>query len=291
MSDYIIRATAADASIRAFAATTKDMVEEARRRHNTSPVATAALGRLMTAAGMMGTMMKGDDDVLTLRINGDGPIGSITVTADSKADVKGTVGDPNVLIHAKPNGKLDVSGAIGAGTLTMIMDIGLKEPYTGQISLVSGEIAEDIAYYYAVSEQVPSAVALGVLMEKNNTVKQAGGFMIQLLPFASEEVISALEKKISGIKSITSFLDAGMTPEDILQEILGDMGLEILDKVPTRFYCDCNKEKVEKAVISAGRAELDDMIEVGKPVEVVCHFCNEHYSFDTEELKVIRNKI
>lgn len=288
-NDYIIRATAANGRIRAFAATTKNLVEEARRRHNTSPVATAALGRLLTAGAMMGTMMKGEKDVLTLRIQGDGPIGGITVTARSNADVKGCVANPEVLLHANAKGKLDVAGAVGHGTLTVIRDIGMKEPYSGQIDLVSGEIAEDITYYYAVSEQVPSCVALGVLMNRENTVRQAGGFMIQLMPDAGEELISALEKHLEGITSITGFLDAGETPENILQDILGDFDLEILDKVPTRFYCDCSREKVKKALVSVGKTEMKDMIAEGKPVEVTCHFCNTCYKFDVEELKEIRS--
>ena len=289
--DYIVRATAADARIRAFAATTRNLVEEARRRHDTSPVATAALGRLLTAGAMMGSMMKGDQDVLTLQIKGDGPIGSITVTAGSNADVKGCVGNPMVLLHANEKGKLDVAGAVGRGTLTVIRDIGLKEPYAGQIELVRGEIAEDLTYYYAASEQVPSSVALGVLMNRENTVRQAGGFIIQLMPEADEELISGLEKKLAEIHSITAFLDGGKTPEDILEDILGDFGLEILDTVPTRFYCDCSREKIEKALISAGKAELDDMIAEGRPVEVSCHFCNEHYQVSVPELQKIRAQI
>ncbi len=280
--DYIVRATAADAKIRAFAATTRNLVEEARRRHNTSPVATAALGRLLTAGAMMGVTMKGAEDVLTLRVQGDGPIGGITVTAEANADVKGCVVNPEVLLHANAKGKLDVAGAVGRGTLTVIKDIGLKEPYSGQIELVSGELAEDLTYYYAVSEQVPSSVALGVLMNRENTVRQAGGFMIQLMPDAGDELIDELEKRLSGITSITSFLDAGKTPEDILQELLGGLGLEILEQIPTRFYCSCSKERVERALVSAGKAELQDMIRSGEPIDVSCHFCGEHYCFSVE---------
>lgn len=291
MEDYIIRATAAGAQIRAFAATTRNLVEEARQRHNTSPVATAALGRLMTAGAMMGTTMKSEKDVMTLRIEGDGPIGGITVTSKANADVKGMVVNPMVLIHAKPNGKLDVSGAVGQGTLTVIKDIGLKDPYSGQIDLVSGEIAEDITYYYATSEQVPSIVALGVLMNKENTVRQAGGFMIQLMPFADEETIVFLENKLKTMKSVTTYLDADMSPEDILNHILGEVGVEILDKIPTRFHCDCSRERTEKLLISIGKAEIDDMIAKDEGAEIVCHFCNEHYHFTTEELKQIREKM
>ncbi|MDI9241090.1 Hsp33 family molecular chaperone HslO [Fusibacillus kribbianus] len=290
-NDYIIRATAADGRIRAFAATTKNLVEEARRRHNTSPVATAALGRLLTAGAMMGSMMKGEKDVLTLRIQGDGPIGGITVTAGANADVKGCVVNPEVLIHANARGKLDVAGAVGRGTLTVIRDIGLKEPYSGQIDLVSGEIAEDLTYYYAVSEQTPSSVALGVLMNRENTVRQAGGFILQLMPDADDSLIDALEAHLAGITSITSFLDAGKTPENILEDILGEFGLELLDRIPTRFFCDCSEEKVEKALVSVGKEELTDMIAAGKPVEVTCHFCNEHYQFGPEKLQQILDRL
>ena len=288
MTNYIVRAAAADYQIRAFAATTKELAEAARKAHNTSPAATAALGRLLTAGAMMGSMMKGADDVLTLKIKGDGPLGGITVTADSSANVKGYVNNPMVLIHAKANGKLDVSGAVGRGELTVIRDIGMKEPYVGQTDLVSGEIAEDLTYYYAVSEQTPSSVALGVLMDKDtNTVRQAGGFIIQLMPDASEEVISALEKRLGEISSVTSLLESGMTPEDILKSLLGDMGLQILDRMPARFHCNCSKERVRKAVVSVGRKELEQMIGEGKPIEVNCHFCNTNYEFTVEELKEI----
>ena len=285
--DYIVRATAAGGSVRAFAVTSKNLVEEARRRHNTSPVATAALGRLLSAGAMMGAMMKGEKDMLTLRVKGDGPIGGITVTANSRADVKGTVVNPKVLLHARADGKLDVAGAVGKGTLTVIRDIGLKEPYSGQIDLVSGEIAEDLTYYYALSEQTPSSVALGVLMNRENTVRQAGGFIIQLMPEAEEDVIAGLEKRLGEIKSVTALLDAGEGPEELLSHVLGDFGLEILDRIPTRFFCDCSKERVKKALISVGKKELEDMIASGEGAEVSCHFCSERYRFEVPELKKI----
>jgi molecular chaperone Hsp33 len=287
MTDYIIRASAADNQIRAFAATSRGLVEHARSIHNTSPVATAALGRLLTAGAMMGSMMKGDDDILTLQIKGSGPIGGITVTAESKGTVKGYPYNPEVLLHANEKGKLDVGGAVGAGILSVTKDLGLKEPYTGQTHLVSGEIAEDIAYYYATSEQVPSVVALGVLMNKDNTVRQAGGFIIQLMPFAEETVIDRLEKKVGEITSITSLLDQEMTPEMILEYLLGDFGLEIMDKLPTSFECNCTKKRVEKAIISIGYKDMMEMIEDNKPIEVNCHFCNSQYHFSVEELKEI----
>lgn len=285
MTDYIIRASAADNQIRAFAATTRELTEHARRLHDTSPIATAALGRLLTAGAMIGSMMKGDTDILTLQMKGDGPIGGITVTADSKGHVKGYVYQPKVMLPANAKGKLDVGGALGAGILTVIKDLGLKEPYVGQTHLVSGEIAEDLTYYYATSEQVPSSIALGVLMNKDNTVRRAGGFIIQLMPFAEEEVITKLENRIGELNGITSLLDQEMTPENILTHILGDMGLEILGRLPTSFECNCSKERVEKAVISIGQKDIQEMIDDNEPIEVNCHFCNQHYNFSVDELK------
>lgn len=287
MTDYIVRATAANNQIRAFAATTKEMVEFARQAHNTSPVATAALGRLLTGGAMMGAMQKGDKDLLTLQIKCSGPIGGITVTADSHGNVKGYVNNPEVMLPPSNKGKLDVGKALDLGVLSVIKDMGLKEPYVGQTHLVSGEIAEDLTNYFAESEQVPSAVALGVLMNKENTVRQAGGFIIQLMPFAEEEVIDKLEKKISTITSITALLDKDMTPEMILEEVLGEFGVEIMEKTETRFFCNCTKERVEKAIISIGKKDIQEMIEDREPIEVNCHFCNEHYLFSVEELKEI----
>ena len=285
MSDYIIRGTAGDNQIRFFAAYTTELVEEARKAHNTSPVATAALGRLLTAGAMMGSMCKNETDVITLQIQCNGPIGGLTVTADSKANVKGCVHNPEVILPPNSKGKLDVGRALDLGVLSVIKDIGLKDPYVGQTQLVSGEIAEDLTYYFATSEQVPSSVALGVLMNKENTVRQAGGFIIQLMPFAEEEVIEKLEKKLQEFTSITSYLDEGKTPEEIMEDLLGEFGITIMDKIPTKFYCDCSKEKVGKAVISIGQKEIQEMIEEGKPIEVNCHFCNSNYHFDVEELR------
>jgi molecular chaperone Hsp33 len=290
MSDYIVRATAANSQIRAFAVTSRDLVEEARSRHNLSPVATAALGRLLTAGSMMGSMMKGEKDLLTLQIKCSGPIGGLTVTADPKANVKGYVVNPDVMLPPNEKGKLDVGKALDLGVMNVIKDMGLKEPYVGQTHLVSGEIAEDLTYYYATSEQVPSSVALGVLMNKDNTVKRAGGFIIQLMPFADEEVIDKLEKKIKEITSITALLDQDMTPEMILEYVLGDFDVEILDTMPTKFYCNCTKERVEKAIVSIGKKEIQEMIDDGEPIEVNCHFCNTHYNFSIEELKDIMKR-
>ena len=290
MNDYIIRATAANDQIRAFAAVTTEMVETAREHHNTSPVATAALGRLLTAGAMMGSMMKGEKDVLTLQIKAGGPLQGITVTADSQGNVKGYVGNPDVCIPANSKGKLDVAGAVGPGFLTVIKDMGLKEPYSGQVMLQTCEIAEDLTYYFATSEQVPSAVGLGVLMNKNNTVRQAGGFIVQLMPFAEEEVISRLEQNVQNISSVTNLLEEGHTPESLLEKVLEGFDIQINEKTDTRFHCNCTKERVEKALISIGRKELNEMIQEGKPIEMNCHFCNTNYTFTVEELKEILRK-
>ena len=287
MNDYIIRATAANDQIRAFAAVTTEMVETAREHHNTSPVATAALGRLLTAGAMMGSMMKGEKDVLTLQIKAGGPLQGITVTADSQGNVKGYVGNPDVCIPANSKGKLDVAGAVGPGFLTVIKDMGLKEPYSGQVMLQTCEIAEDLTYYFATSEQVPSAVGLGVLMNKNNTVRHAGGFIVQLMPFAEEEVISRLEQNVQKINSVTNLLEEGHTPESLLEKVLEGFDVQINEKMDTRFRCNCSKERVAKALISIGRKELNEMIQEGKPIEMNCHFCNTNYNFTVEELKEI----
>lgn len=290
MTDYIIRASAANNQIRAFTALTRDLVEHARTIHNTSPIATAALGRLLTAGAMMGIMMKGENDLLTLQIKGEGPIGGLTVTATSKGTVKGYVNNPGVMLPPSSKGKLDVGGAIGEGMLTVIRDLGLKEPYVGQTKLISGEIAEDLTYYYATSEQVPSSVALGVLMNNDNTVRHAGGFIIQLMPFADEQVIGKLEENLSKIEGVTDLLNKDMTLEMILEQLLGEFDLEILDKSPTAFECNCSKERVEKAVISIGRKDIQEMINDNEPVEVNCHFCNNNYIFSIKELEGLLSK-
>ena len=288
--DYMIRATAAKGQIRAFAATTRETVEYARAAHNTSPVATAALGRLLTGSVMMGAMMKGEKDLLTIKVEGDGPMGGMTVTADSKGNVKGYAFHPEIMLPPNEKGKLDVGGALGIGVLTVIKDMGMKEPYVGQTELQTGEIAEDLTYYFATSEQVPSAVGLGVLMEKDNTVKQAGGFIIQLMPSAEDEVISVLEEKLKSMDSVTNILNAGNTPEQLLEILLGDLGLEITDTIPATYYCDCSRERVERAIISIGKKDIQEMIDDGKPVEVRCQFCNNKYEFETEDLKHMLDK-
>lgn len=285
MSDYIVRAMAANAQIRAFAINSKEIVETARKAHNTSPVVTAALGRLLSAGAMMGSMLKSESDLLTLQINAGGPIQGLTVTADANANVKGYAVVPDVMLPPNKEGKLDVGGALGLGILNVIKDLGLKEPYCGQTVLQTGEIAEDLTYYFATSEQIPSGVGLGVLMEKDNTVKQAGGFIVQLMPFAEEKVIAKLEENLSGISSVTSMLDEGMTPEEILGRLLEGLDIEIVDTMPAKFSCNCNKHRIEKAIISIGSKDIREMIEEGKEIEVNCHFCNTNYKFSVEELK------
>lgn len=287
MADYMVRATAANAQIRAFAITSRDTVEYARSAHDLSPVVTAALGRLMTGGVMMGSMLKGEDDLLTLKINGAGPVHGLTVTADSKGNVKGYADHPQAMMPPSSVGKLDVGGVIGLGVLTVIKDMGMKEPYSSTIELKTGEIADDLTYYFAASEQVPSSVGLGVLMEKNNTVKQAGGFIIQLMPFTEDEVTDRLEQKLSGLKPVTTMLEEGNSPEEILKLILGDMGLEITDTMPVQFHCNCSKPLVEKVLISLGKKELQSLIDEGKDVELNCHFCNSNYTFSVEEVKKI----
>ncbi len=289
--DYILRATAGDGSVRAFAATTRETVNTAFLKHKTSPVMTAALGRTLTAGALMGCMLKDDKDILTINIKGDGPGGGIIVTANNKVEVKGYCFNNLVDIPLKSNGKLDVSGALGKGNFTVIKDLGLKEPYVGQIPLVSGEIAEDLTYYFAVSEQIPSAVALGILVDRDYTVRQAGGLIIQVMPDCDDEIISVIENKMAKIKSITSMFEDGMTPSDILENILGQFGLNILDKINTDFHCGCSREKVEKALLSIGKSELDDIIKNDKKATLHCHFCNTDYDFDEAYLIKLRKSL
>ena len=288
MNDYIVRATAADSSIRAFAITSKNMVQEARDHHDTSPVITAALGRLLSGAAMMGSMMKGEKDLLTIQIECSGPAKGLTVTADSSGHVKGFPKVPAVDLPPNAQGKLDVGGALDLGVMSVIKDLGMKEPYVGQTVLQTGEIAEDLTYYFATSEQIPSAVGLGVLVERDGSVKQAGGFIIQLMPFTPDEVIEKLEKKISEIKSVTEMLEDGDTPERILENILGEFGLEINDIRPTAFRCDCSKERVSRALATLNRKDMDDLIKDDEPIEVKCQFCNQAYEFTVEDLKALR---
>ena len=287
MRDYIVRAAAASHQIRAFAITSRDLVEQARKYHNTSPVITAALGRLLTGAAMMGVMMKGEKDLLTLQVKCGGPAKGMTVTADSKGNVKGYPQAPDVMLPPNAKGKLDVGGALGPGILSVIKDLGMKEPYVGQVALQTSEIAEDLTYYFATSEQVPSAVGLGVLMNKHNTVKQAGGFIVQLMPFTEEAVVETLEKKVAQITSVTDLLEQGATPETLLEQVLGDLGVEITEQIPANYHCDCSRDRVTKALISIGVKDIQEMIEDQQPIEVNCQFCDKRYTFTPGDLKLL----
>ena len=288
--DYMVRATAANAMIRAFAVTSKDTVEKARKAHGTSSLATAALGRLMSGALMMGDMLKNDKDLMTLQIEGDGPLGGITVTTDNKGRVKGYVRNPNVDLPKKENGHLDVGTGVGNGTLTVIRDTGLKDPYVGTVQLYTGEIAEDLTYYFAASEQTPSSVGLGVLINTDYTVKQAGGFIVQLMPGCDEETITKLEKNLRKIQSVTDILDAGKTPEEMLQIVLEGFDIEFTGTMPVRFYCNCDRDRVERALMLIGTKELDDMIADGKEVELCCQFCGKKYKFSIDDLEAVKIK-
>ncbi|MCR5411093.1 MAG: Hsp33 family molecular chaperone HslO [Lachnospiraceae bacterium] len=289
--DHIVRAVADNDHIRAFAALTKDMTEDARIAHNSSPVVTAALGRLLTAGAMMGAMMKGDDDILTLQIKGNGAMQGLTVTADSHGNVKGYPIEPLVLLPPRESDhKLDVGGAIGRGTLRVIKDLGLKEPYVGEVDLVTSEIAEDLTYYFAQSEQIPSTVGLGVLMNKDNTVRSAGGFIVQLMPDVQDATIDRLEDNLKKISSVTDLLDQGRTPADILGMLLEGLDMQVLDETPTFFKCDCSPQKIEKALIATGRAELQSMIDEGREIEMECSFCRKKYIVSVEELKKLLSR-
>ena len=283
MKDYILRAIAANGSVRIFAANTQNLVNEAQQRHSTTPVATAALGRTLTAAAMMGATLKNDTDILTLDFRGSGKIGGIVAVADNKSRVKGYVFNPHIELAKNAKGKLDVGGAIGIGVLTVTKDMGLKEPVSGQVELISGEIAEDITYYFAVSEQTPSSVALGVLVDVDYSVKQAGGYIIQLMPFASEEVITHLEKVLPTMPPVTTLLDEGKTIEDILNMIFDD--LEILETIYPEFHCNCSREKTKKALESVGREELEAILQEDNGATLHCNFCNEDYTFTEDDIK------
>ena len=289
---YILRGTSKNHGIRIFAADTTSMVEEARRLHNTSPVASAALGRALTASSIMGIMMKGDNDKLTLSINGKGPLGTIVCVADSKGTVKGYVSNPLVDIPSRADGKLDVGSAVGInGLVTIIKDMGMKEPYTGQYPLVNGEIAEDLTAYYAYSEQQPSAIALGVLVDVDYSIKAAGGFIVQLMPEAEEKDIDILEKNLSQITSVSHLIDDGKTPEDLINLVLKDLEPMIYEKIPVSYKCDCSRERIEKALISIGKKDLDEIINEDKLAEVSCHFCNTVYHFNEAELIDLRKSL
>ena len=291
MTDYLVRGTAANDFVRAFAVTTTGVTETARKAHSLSPVASAALGRTMAAALMMGADMKNEKDVLTLQFLCDGPIGGITATSNSKGEVKGFVNNPSVMLPPNEYGKLDVGGAVGHGALHVLKDIGLKEPYAGEVDIQTGEIAQDLTYYFAVSEQVPSVVALGVLMnQEDGTVLASGGYIIQLMPDCPEEIISQLEKACVTAPPVTTMLKEGGTPESILHDLIGDLDFRVMDRMDVAFHCDCSRERVEKALIALGPKEIRSLIAEGKPVTLNCHFCNTDYTYTMEDLIAILQK-
>lgn len=285
--DYIVRASLANDSVRAFAISSTHLVAEARERHRTLPVVTAALGRLLSAGAIMGSMMKGGQDIVTISLKGDGPAGYITVTADSHGHVKGFPGNPNVDIPRKYAGKLDVGAAVGRGLLTVSYDLGLKEPYSGQVEIQTGEVAEDLAYYFTASEQLPSAVGLGVMVDTDSSVKHAGGFIVQLLPDAPEDVIELLEKKLSNLEPVTAMMEKGMTPEDMLSYIFEGVDIEFTERHDVEFYCDCSKEKVKRALAAISDKDLQDIVNDGEDIEVKCYFCNTAYKFSIADIKDI----
>ncbi|MBQ6589533.1 MAG: Hsp33 family molecular chaperone HslO [Butyrivibrio sp.] len=289
--DYMVRATAGNAQIRAFAATTRDLADYGRKAHGLSPIATAALGRLMTGTVMMGQMMDNDSDMITVKMDGDGPLKGVLATADNKGNVKGYVSNPYVIMEPNAAGHLNVGGGIGEGTLTVIRDMGLKEPYVGQVPLYTGEVAEDLTYYFTKSEQTPSSVGLGVLVERENlSVIAAGGFIVQLMPFADEQTITHLEFNLGKFSSVTDILKAGKTPEDMLRIVLDGFDIEFTDTVDLNFYCNCDKDRVERALMLVGKKDIQDMIDDGKEIEIKCHFCNKAYTFSVDELKAIKEK-
>ncbi|HBL41360.1 MAG TPA: Hsp33 family molecular chaperone HslO [Ruminococcaceae bacterium] len=279
----LIRTISEDGALIALAVDATDIVERAQQIHKTSAVTSAALGRLLSASTIMGALLKGKKDSVTLRINGDGPVGSVIAVADSDGNSRGYVANPVVEIPLNKKGKLDVSGCIGNGTLTVMRDLGLKEPYIAQIPLATGEIAEDITSYYAVSEQTPTVCALGVLVNPDLSIKAAGGFLIQLLPSADDDTITAVEKGLEGLPSFTQMLSSGMTLEGIVQKALPAFEMNVLDESAPEYRCTCSRERVENALISTGKAELEDMAKDAK-TEVSCHFCDKVYSFSGTEI-------
>lgn len=289
MKDYIVRGTAAGDQIRAFAIRSRELVQTAHERHKTSPIASAALGRSLSAALMMGAMMKGEDDELTLQFLADGPLGNITVTADSRGHAKGFVGNTEVYLPARTDGHLDVGSAVGGGILRVIKDLGLKEPYVGTVDIQTGEIAEDLTYYFAASEQVPSAAGLGVLVGRDENILAAGGFILQLMPDTEDAVIDLLEQNLSRIPDVTEMLASGRRPEDMLDQALAGLEPKMRGTLPAAFRCDCCRDKVERTLISLSDRELREMIDEGKTIEVKCQFCGRAYHFTSEELIEIRD--
>lgn len=292
MQDYVIRAMDKEGNIRVFVALTTNLVNEARNIHNTTPTASAALGRTLTAAAIMGTMLKNEKEIVSIQFKGDGPLNTILAVGNSRGEVKGYVGNPDVELPLNERGKLDVGTAVGRnGKLIVIRDFGLKEPYIGQSNIVTGEIAEDLTNYFAYSEQQPSAVALGVLVDKDTSIKAAGGYIIQVLPDATEEALDKLERRMSQVEPVSSLIEKGYTPEEILNYACSDFNMEITDKSPVSLTCDCSVERIEKALIAIGKDELEKIIKEDGQAELVCHFCNEKYSFNKEELIKLLNEV
>lgn len=285
LEDYVVRGTAADGQVLAFAATTSHLVDEARRRHKTKPVVTAALGRTMTAAAMMSLQLKGEHEDISIQVKGSGPIGGISAVADGSGNLRGYAEVSDVELPLNAKGKLDVAGAVGIGVMSIVKDLGLKEPYVGSTHLVTSEIAEDLAYYFTASEQVPSAVALGVLVNPDESVWTSGGYILQLLPGASDEVAELLQERCTSFPQLTTYLAEGHSPEEVLQALLEGLNPELMAKVPVRFKCNCDRDRVERALISIGEKDLVSLIEEGEDVEMNCHYCGQSYRFTIEEVK------
>lgn len=283
--DHIVRGVTADGMVRGIAITARNTVQEAHERHNTSPLVSAALGRLMMAGQMMGAMSKNDDELITLTVRGDGPVGGLTVTANNHGQVKGYANHPNVWLPAKSPGHLDVGGGIGAGTLSVVFDQPGVAPYSSQVDLVSGEIGEDLTYYYATSDQVPTSVGVGVLVSADTSIRQAGGFIVQLMPGHTDDVIDALEANLAGLTSVTDLLEQGMTPTDMLDHVLRGMGFEELEVMPAEFHCGCNEERAGRAVAALGEEAMRDMVEKGETAEVYCHFCGRRHYLSPERIR------
>lgn len=291
MEDYLVRALGFNGSVRAFAVNATGTVAEAQRRHQTWPTASAALGRAMTGGLMLGAMLKGDNKV-TLKIEGGGPIGAILVDSDAAGRVRGYVSNPQTQIDSSIKGKLNVKGAVGTeGMLSIVKDLGMKENFTGQSPIVSGEIAEDLTYYFAVSEQVPSSVGLGVLVDTDNSILAAGGFIVQLMPNTDEETIAKLEQQLGSIEPVSTMIQRGLSPEEILEEVLGKGNVRILDKMPVTFDCNCSKERFAEGILGLGEGEIRDMIEEQGMAEAQCHFCLETYHYSKEELESLIDEL
>ena len=291
MSDYLVRGMTMDGMVKAVAIRSTEMVRRGAQIHKTTPNATAAFGRAMTAASMMGNMQKVDNGSMTLQIKGDGPIGSIVCVSDPIGNVRGYVYEPNVPLVEKHPGKLDVGSTVGFGTLTVIRDLQMKEPYVGSIELVSGEIGDDVTAYFAQSEQTPTACALGVLVDRDLSVKVAGGYLIQLLPGATDEVIDAVERGIQRAGAVTAMLEQGMTPEDILGQVLGDLGVVFMETTEVAYKCYCNRDRVTAALISLGKKELAEIAQEGKTFPVECQFCDEIYRFTPDDILELLKKV